>query len=237
MAKVNRENHDKGGIMMEESTRTIRFYRNDGTKTFKTKVCPRNQLLGSLPKVHRDGFLLIGWFTSPDAGYGTKCTEDTMIDEDMVLYAHWYKSKRKRSQTKDTWTNDDKDQIHLGLGSDEYHEYLKDLQEHHPLKPHDAVSQDHLDFLVKLNEKPNQRQSLLTNRTHNELLKRSEILKAVSSLTNLVFHTVDQSDDERLGTMRGNNEIVSSLVNNPSKSIDEMVEDTKDYILYGHQYW
>ena len=125
----------------------------------------------------------------------------------------------------------------MGLGADEYHEYLKDLQEHHPLKPHDAVSQDHPDFLVKLNEKPNQRQSLLTNRTHNELLKRSEILKAVSSLTNLVFHTVDQSDDERLGTMRGNNEIVSSLVNNPSKSIDEMVEDTKDYILYGHQYW
>lgn len=223
--------------MMEESTRTIRFYRNDGTKVFKTKVCPKHQLLGSLPKVHRDGFLLIGWFTSPDAGYGTKCTEDTTIDEDMVLYAHWYKSKRKRSQTKDTWANDDKDQIHLGLGSDEYHEYLEDLQEHHPSKSHDELPQDHQDFLVELNEKTNQRQSVLTNRTHHESLKRSEILKAVSSLTNLVFHTADQSDDERLGTMRGNNEIVSSLVNNPSKSIDEMVEDTKDYILYGHQYW
>ena len=179
------------------------------------------------------GSSLIGWFTSPDAGYGTKCTENTMIDEDMALYAHWCKSKRKRSQTKDTWTNDDKDQIHLGLGSDEYHEYLKDLQEHHPLKSHDVMPQAHVEF----NEKTNQRQSFLTNRTHNESLKRSEILKAVSSLTNLVFHTTDQSDDERLGTMRGNNEIVSSLVNNPSTSIDEMVEDTKDYILYGPQYW
>lgn len=233
---------------MDVPTRTVSFYMNDGTDTSKKLACNKNQPIGVLPEVSRDGFMFIGWFTNPKSGYGTKFTKDTSIDTDVELYAHWRKSKHnKRRQmmmamsSKDTWTNEDKGQIHLGLGSDEYDEYLEDLQEHNPLKPNDNMHQElaehNQDLVLELNEKANQTQNPLVDRKHNESLKRSEILATASYLADSVFKTTDKSDDERLGTMRGNNDIVSSLVNNPSKSIDETVDDTEDYIMYGHKYW
>lgn len=233
---------------MDIPTRTVSFYMNDGTDTSKRWYCNKNQPIGSLLEVSREGFVLIGWFTNPKSGYGTKFTKDTSVDTDVELYAHWRKSKYNKrrpaflpTSSKDTWTNEDKSQIHLDLGSDEYEEYIEDLQEHNPLKPNDKMHQDlaeyNQDLALELNEKAVNMQNPLGDRKHNESIKRSEILSTASYLADAVFKTTDKSDDERLSTMRGDNEIVSNLINNPSKSIDETVDDTEDYIMYGRKYW
>ena len=46
-----------------------------------------NGELGSLATPVRDGYTFVGWFT--EATGGTQVTEDTIITDDIVLYAHW----------------------------------------------------------------------------------------------------------------------------------------------------
>ena len=70
---------------MDVPTRTVSFYMNDGTDTSKKWACNKNQPIGVLPEVSRDGFMFIGWFTNPKSGYGTKFTKDTSIDTDVEL--------------------------------------------------------------------------------------------------------------------------------------------------------
>lgn len=233
---------------MDIPTRKVSFYMNDGTSTSKTWSCIKNRPIGSLPEASRDGYALIGWFTNPKSGYGTKFTKDTSIDTDVELYAHWRKSKTNNrhygfslNNSKDTWTNEDKNQIHLGLGSDEYEEYIEDLQEHNPSKPSDEMhielEERNQNLALELSEKASQFENPLGDRKHNESIKRSEILSTASFLEDSVFKSVDKTDDERLSTMKGNNEIVSSLINNPSKSINETIDDTEEYIMFGNKYF
>lgn len=221
---------------------------NDGTDTSKTLSYIKNKPIGSFPDVNRHGYALVGWFTHPDSGYGTKFNKDMSVDTNIELYAHWRKSKNHNKRhlfglntSKDTWSNDDKNEIHLGMGSDEYEEYLDDLQEHNPLKPNDKMHNDLVErnqnLALELNEKANQNQNPLGDRKHNESIKRSEILATTASLSDMVFRSVDKSDDERLATMMGENEVVEDLVHNQGKSISDTIDDTEDYIMYGRKHW
>lgn len=40
-----------------------------------------------LPEVSKIGHAFIGWFTARDGG--VKVTEDTIIQKDLICYAHW----------------------------------------------------------------------------------------------------------------------------------------------------
>lgn len=71
--------------------KTVRFNPNegkvDGSVQIKDVTVENGQKLGTLPAATRDGYDFVGWFTAVSGG--TKVTADTVVTEDMMLYAQW----------------------------------------------------------------------------------------------------------------------------------------------------
>ena len=68
----------------------VTFNPNGGTTTEPTRNIAYNQKIGTLPEATRNGYELVGWFTSKDGE--NQITKDTIITEDITFYAHWKKS-------------------------------------------------------------------------------------------------------------------------------------------------
>lgn len=77
-----------GPVLPEYS---VNFYKNEGSPSenpLESKSIPAGQAIGTLPEVLRQGFNLLGWNTSAD-GSGTAITADTIVHQNMKIYAQW----------------------------------------------------------------------------------------------------------------------------------------------------
>lgn len=80
-----------GGVVMESSVLAmcywIVFDPNGGSPTPSASLKWKDTPYDSLPTVTRKGCKFLGWFT--DVSGGTRVTEDTIVDSERTLYAHW----------------------------------------------------------------------------------------------------------------------------------------------------
>lgn len=67
-----------------------------------TRISP-GERIGSLPSAYRDGYGFLGWFTQPTGG--TKITENTIINNSIIFYAHWASSPTNLVITRTPNTN------------------------------------------------------------------------------------------------------------------------------------
>ena len=66
---------------------TVTFDPNyTGASTFEQEV-NKSKAIGTLPTESRPGYVLLGWFNDPVDGF--KANENTVINDDITLYAHW----------------------------------------------------------------------------------------------------------------------------------------------------
>ncbi len=74
---------------VESTTWTVSFYAMGGTIVGDdTKLVEKNQMIGALPEVTREGYTFGGWWTGPD-GSGIQYQADYAVTEDLYLYAYW----------------------------------------------------------------------------------------------------------------------------------------------------
>lgn len=85
-----------GYTVMEEATlfaiwavdtHTITMYRNDGTSTTITGLVEHGHKY-DFPNMTRIGYIFVGWNTN-SSGTGTFYTDDSVISEDLTVYAIW----------------------------------------------------------------------------------------------------------------------------------------------------
>lgn len=85
-----------GYTVMEEATlfaiwaidtHTITMYRNDGTSTTITGLVEHGHKY-DFPSMTRIGYIFVGWNTN-SSGTGTFYTDDSIISEDLTVYAIW----------------------------------------------------------------------------------------------------------------------------------------------------
>ncbi len=59
--------------------------------------------IGVLPKVKKDGFVFVGWFTQPN-GQGEQVTPNTEVNTDITIYAH-YRAGTWGDELSGTWAD------------------------------------------------------------------------------------------------------------------------------------
>ncbi len=81
-----------GYIKILPSEYKVDLDANGGTTPTTSKTVVNGSTYGPLPTPTREGYDLVGWFTSLDGG--TQIKEDTVVDltGEQTLYAHWIKS-------------------------------------------------------------------------------------------------------------------------------------------------
>ena len=67
----------------------VTFHGNGGNVSESTRYVPNGREIGQLPVPTRNGYAFLGWFTSSDGG--TQVTENSIINAETHLYAHWEK--------------------------------------------------------------------------------------------------------------------------------------------------
>ena len=232
--------------MKESSIRHVTFMLNDGTGRSKRWNYTKNTCIGKLPSVQRDGYVLAGWYTSPEIGYGRRIGTDSVVEKNIVVYAHWKKVSQFRMKKdymidhrKDTWSNDDKDQTHLTPGSDEFKAREEDLERHDPMKADDKMHAELEKYnaeLVTQNQKPehqDEKSVYEKDRPHQEQMKRAAVIAAVDDMAAAVAKSVDKSDDIRSEKILYD----ESLVRDPDKTASTVEKDAEDYIMFGSKYW
>ena len=70
-----------------EILRTVTFNANGGTVSETERLVEDGTKIGTLPLPTRTGYAFEGWYTSAEGG--TEVTADTIITQDMHVYAHW----------------------------------------------------------------------------------------------------------------------------------------------------
>jgi len=68
----------------------VNFYGNGGTVKPYYKTYLVDRPYGTLPEANRDGYMFIGWYTSPVGGIHV--TEDSIVPAYSALYAQWIKN-------------------------------------------------------------------------------------------------------------------------------------------------
>ena len=66
---------------------TLTFDGNGGSVSETSRSLAANQEVGTLPVPTRDYYQFAGWYTEAEGG--TEITENTTIDQDTTVYAHW----------------------------------------------------------------------------------------------------------------------------------------------------
>ncbi|MCM1256943.1 MAG: leucine-rich repeat protein [Roseburia sp.] len=74
-------------------TYIVTFHPNGGKKlTQKNKQVEKNQTIGALPKIIKNGYIFKGWYTQKSGG--TKVTKQYLVTSNQTLYARWSKVKK-----------------------------------------------------------------------------------------------------------------------------------------------
>ena len=216
--------------------RRVVFEKNDGSGLKQTWECEKDKPIGALPNPHRDGYVLIGWFTEPEMGEGAKFTSKYNVERDLVLYAHWRKAKTKKwmhqfNNAKDTWDNDTKNQTSLDLGSDEYEEYVENLKEHNPFRPDDEMHKNLAEYNVQYAEKLAEKAAMKPEDSTDkkkvrwEMQKRAVSKQVYTNLMRKALGTPEVDDDRRLESFDHDDLIYNDSVTSDSydEAMDEMV--------------
>ena len=82
---IDGETYKAGHLAAE--VKTVTFNPNGGQVTETSRIVEANQPIGTLPDPIRSKFIFQGWFTDPTDG--TQITPDTIITDDITIYAHW----------------------------------------------------------------------------------------------------------------------------------------------------
>ena len=73
-----------------ERCREVTFNVNGGAELDDAlRTLLRGEAIGELPVPHRDNHIFLGWFTAAEGG--DEVTAETVVTDDMTLYAHWEK--------------------------------------------------------------------------------------------------------------------------------------------------
>ena len=70
-----------------KNPKTVSWNANGGTTEATTMAYSEGQFLGALPAAYRDGYTLVGWYTTSDGG--TKKEPTDKVTADATYYAHW----------------------------------------------------------------------------------------------------------------------------------------------------
>jgi uncharacterized repeat protein (TIGR02543 family) len=71
----------------EKEKATITFDANGGSSSVTSKSIRIGAQYGKLPTAYRNGYQLVGWFTSPTGG--TQIQKTDIVRGSRTLYAHW----------------------------------------------------------------------------------------------------------------------------------------------------
>ena len=84
-----------------DKSKIVTFNPNEGTVNETTRQYEKNSLLGVLPVPTKDDYTFIGWFTRLHGG--KKVDSDTVVTDNMELFAHWKKTSTiKIAQIEET---------------------------------------------------------------------------------------------------------------------------------------
>lgn len=64
-------------------------FKDESGQSIEILERPQGDAYGELPKLEKEGYIFVGWFTSQTGG--EKVTKDTLVSSDTVLYARWEK--------------------------------------------------------------------------------------------------------------------------------------------------
>lgn len=202
------------------ATRRVVFDFNDGSGKQTILDCLAHQPICNMPVADMKGFVFVGWFTKRDSGRGFRFTEYDRVEHNMVLYAHYNdKTHRKWSDVlynhnQDTWSNEDKNQNSLALGSDGYDDYIDDLRENDPGKPDDemhAKLEEHNEKLAeRLQEKAMSESSNETvkRKIRWQMAKRAETSRLQAQAFKKAMSTETTADDERLKGLEKSDDLI-----------------------------
>ena len=76
-------------VIFLAETYTVTFDANGGLVNETTRNVAKQERLCTPPIATKSGYILIGWFT--DSITGTQINEDTIINDNIIYYAHWVK--------------------------------------------------------------------------------------------------------------------------------------------------
>ncbi len=78
-------------VSQSGNTVSVKYDACGGTTSLNAAQVQQGQTLNSLPTASRDGYMFVGWYTDPEAG--EKVEADTVIEDDITLYARWIEAK------------------------------------------------------------------------------------------------------------------------------------------------
>jgi hypothetical protein len=76
----------------KQETRVLTFDPSGGQTDVNSKSFVSATPVGRLPKAQRGNDIFLGWFTRPEGG--EPITENTVPEENMIVYAQWSNPKR-----------------------------------------------------------------------------------------------------------------------------------------------
>lgn len=225
----------------QNTTRTVVFKHNDGSDNKTIWSCEKHQPVGKMPVPVRDGYVLVGWYTLPGTGEGSRFMERDSVERNMTLYAHWKKDNGRHirhrvehNNVKDTWDNDSRNQTSLDLGTAEYEEYVKDHQENAPSKPDDQM---HVELEARnaeypeslTDDLPDSADVIKQKRIQWQMAKRAMDKRIHASLVSRAKQSPTLEDDAKLKLMEKDDHLIYDEGVTPD-NYDDMYMD----IVFNH---
>jgi hypothetical protein len=187
-----------------------------------------------------------GYHVSLDDAEEMHVTNHDGIASDMVvkLNEKAVRDRRRRfarNDSVDTWSDDNRTQISLEQGSDEYEEYVEDLKLQDPFRPdddmHTELEEHNAELVTKLYnqadkvelsaEDPNEGRGYIKEKIVSEAVKRSVHANAVRSALKAASKTDKISDDELAQAITTDN----PFLYNPAVAINEYDDRIVDYVM------
>lgn len=174
-----------------------------------------------------------------EAGFvPSECEEQTLSNLE-VKAAQSSTRMRVRMERSGKWENTAKEQISLEPGSEEYREYLDDLEAQDPLQPddpfHQTLEERNENLVTKLYEKPKDNPEaeedehglLKKQPILNEAMKRAIHADAVRTAIAEAAKTQTMTDDQLARAITTDNPVLYD----PSVKVDEYDDVLADYVL------
>lgn len=222
-----------------DTKKCVVFDLNDGSGRRKIWRCEQHQPIGNMPMPCMKGFVFVGWYTKPEFGKGSRFMEHDAVQRNMVLYAHWNKESLKHvhmfmqyNNDKARWTNDERNQTSLFLGSDGYDDYIEDLEESSPLQEDDEMhvklEEHNAELVERLSEKASKGDATTEHRLAKRAEKQAMAAEVYADALQKARSTPGVEDDNAVKKMGDDN----SLIYNDGVSPDTY-EDTFDDLTLG----
>lgn len=227
-------------LQTEDFRKCVVFDSNNGTGERRVWRCEMHQPIGRMPTVSFPGYAFVGWYTRPDFGQGSRFTTEDVVEQNMVLYAHWNKESARHlhmeiqhNDMKSKWVNDERNQTSLLPGSDGYDDYIEDLADSSPLKEDDEMhvemEKHNAELVERLEAKAAKDDSALDHMLTNRAAKMAQAPKVYADAMRAASRTPGQADDEAVRQMSDDN----ALIYDDSVKADDYADLYEDLTLGG----